>query len=295
MNSDSGLGRQLADLVTFILLPLLCVVLPYSAGQRVIRTVAARGWLLRARAAKAMEAARAHLPIEDEQKWKMYWRMVELSDARDMWYSLLGRQGSLVRSVQHRNVPAQDNALVMIGFHWGNGLRALMSFQQLGLKPRLVYRAVGRDILKAAPFNYLYLKLLVRCIRKVCAGKPIEVPGGRRAFEAALGEEGAPVIVLDAPALHEASSIKSEVLGQVVLFNRNGARLLAENETRCSFFALGLDSTEQMVLHCEDPFSPSSADELMMEYGHYLTKLLRQDSSQWRLWHVAEQLFRPAP
>lgn len=283
-------GRQIGDLLAYILLPLLTVVLPFRASDALIRSIAFRGWLLNGRSRTFAAAAGHFVSMDEPEKWKARWRLVELSDARDAWYCYFGRSRSLVKSVEHGDLSDVQGS-VLVGAHWGIGLRALIVFRQAGLQPRFVYRRVERDILRFAPFQYLYLKILVRCIRRICGDRSIEVPGARRAFESALGEEGSPVILLDAPAVNPEKAIETRVLGRAVALNRDGARLLAEKNVGCSFYALSVSWEGKAKLDHPAPFMPSSDRELIRAYGDFLTVLLEKDSAQWRLWHAAPQFF----
>ena len=283
-------GRQIGDLLAYILLPLVTVLLPFRAGDALVRSIAYRGWLLNGRSRTFAAAAEDFVRLDEPEYWKACWRLVELSDARDAWYCFFGRSRSLVNSVEHDELTDARGA-VLVGAHWGIGLRALVVFGHAGLQPRFIYRRVERDILRIAPFQYLYLKVLVRCIRRVCGKRSIEVPGARRAFESALGEEGSPVILLDAPAMNPELALKTRVLGRTVVLNRDGARLLAEKDVPCSFYALGVSWEGQAKLDRSKSFVPSSAGELVQAYGDFLTGLLETDSAQWRLWHAAPQFF----
>jgi hypothetical protein len=231
------------------------------------------------------------MPVGETEDWRARWRLAELADARDAWLCLFGRSGALARHVS-RDGPLPAPGTVLVGAHWGTGLRALIVFRRAGLAPRFVYRRVDTSLRRAAPFQYLYLKVLVHCIRRVCAGRSIEVPGARRAFEAALGEAGSLVVLLDAPARNRADAIAAQVVGRAAEFNRNGARLLAENGARCVFYALAEQLRGEAELSCSAPFVPDSAESLVHDYGRFLTGLLEQDAAQWRLWHAAPQVFR---
>lgn len=283
-------GRQIGDLLAYILLPLVTVLLPFRTGDALVRSIAYRGWLLNGRSRTFAAAAGNFVSMDEPENWKARWRLVELSDARDAWYCFFGRSHALVKSVDHVELSDARGA-VLVGAHWGIGLRALVVFRHAGLQPRFVYRRVERDILRFAPFQYLYLKILVRCIRRVCGKRSIEVPGARRAFESALGEEGSPVILLDAPAMNPDTALKTRVLDRTVALNRDGARLLAEKDVQCLFYALGVKWEGKARLDRSEPFAPLSAAKLVQAYGDFLTGLLEADGAQWRLWHAAPQFF----
>jgi len=291
-SDHSALGRQAGDVLTYILLPLACVVLPYSAGQTLIRAAAQRGWLLHARSEAALRAARRYLEVTDEEDWKARWRLVELMEARDLWLSMLGRRRAVSRGVRALGLPEADDSLVLIGMHWGPSVLALQLFRDAGLRPRFVYRQPAAQKRTAAPFSYVYLRLLVAYIRRNCDGNDIAVPGARKELETATSRPGSPVILLDAPITHTARSTRTPVGSLEADFNRDAPELLVEGKARCVLYALGLDESGHLVLECEPGFVPRSAEELMEAFASLMSRYIARDSAQWRLWHAAEQLFR---
>ena len=283
-------GRHIGDLLAYILLPLVTVLLPFRSSEALIRSIAHRGLLLNGRSETFVVEAGKYVRLDEPENWKARWRLTELSDARDAWYCFFGRSRALAKSADHTDLSVAQGA-VLVGAHWGIGLRALVVFRHAGLQPRFVYRRVEPDFLRFAPFQYLYLQVLVRCIRRVCGKRSIEVPGARRAFESALAETGSPVILLDAPAMNPETALMARVHGHTIAFNRDGARLLAEKEVQCCFYSVGVRWKGAAKLHCSAPFTPSSDGEMIQAYGDFLDGLLENDSAQWRLWHAAAQFF----
>lgn len=292
MKVTTQLGRQAGDLLTYILLPLCCVVLPYALGQALIRAIAHRAWLLNARSAAALGSAQHFIHVQDEPGWKTRWRLVELAEARDLWLSMAGRRGVLARSVQQVGVPPVTDRLVLVGMHWGPSVLALQLFRNAGLAPRFVYRRVSADIWRSTPFHYLYLRLLVRYIRKVCAGRDITVPGAMKELAVWPAEPGTPVILLDAPTTRLGRSITVPVGGLTAEFNGDGPEWLASGKSPVVLYALGINAAGMSELKCSKPVQPESAEALMREFGCFMAQHLEQDSAQWRLWHAADQLFR---
>lgn len=286
------MGRQAGDFLTYILLPLCCVVLPYAAGQRLIRNIARRAWLLAARSAAALDSALRFVEVKDEARWKARWRLVELAEARDLWFFMAGRRKAPLRSVCQQGMPPVTNRLVLIGMHWGPSVLALQLFRDAGLAPRFVYRKVSPDIRRAAPFHYLYLRLLVRYIRTVCAGRDITVPGALKQLEAAATEPGTPVILLDAPTTRPDRSVKAQVGDLVAEFSSDGPEWLVTGKSTVVLYSLGFNTAGASELRCSKPARPESIRALMLQFGHFMGQHLEEDSAQWRLWHAADQLFR---
>jgi hypothetical protein len=286
------MGRQAGDFLTYILLPLCCLVLPYAIGQALLRVVAQKAWLLKARSSDALDAARRFVRVSDAAGWKARWRLVELTEARDLWLFMAGRRKALLASIRRQGMPVETDRLVLIGMHWGPSVLALPLFREAGLAPRFVYRQVSPDIWRAAPFHYLYLRLLVRFIRGVCAGRDITVPGALKQLEAAGTEPGTPVMLLDAPTTRPDRSISTAVGELLAEFNNDGPDWLVAKKSAVVLYSLGFNAAGASELRCGAPFRPESARSLMEQFGHFMAQHLEEDSAQWRLWHAADQLFR---
>jgi hypothetical protein len=236
--------------------------------------------------------AQRFVPVVNEHRWKVRWRLTELIEPRDLWFSMLGRGKVLARAVRQQGMPALADNLVLIGMHWGPSVLALQLFYDAGHAPRFVYRSVSPEIRRSTPFHYLYLRLLVAYIRRICAGHDIVVPGARRELETAQREPGSPVILLDAPTTRSARSIKVKVGNLEAEFSRDGAEQLVAGKSLCVLYSLGMDDSGANVLNCGAPFVPDSAEQLMQRFADLLFRSIGKDSAQWRLWHAADQLFR---
>ncbi len=292
MKLTTSMGRQAGDFLTYILLPLCCVLLPYKAGQAAILKIAGKGWLLQARSSASLALAQRFVSVADAHNWKVRWRLTELMEARDLWFSMLGRRKALLRGVRQTGVPQVADRLVLIGMHWGPSVLALQLFRAAGLAPRFVHRTVRPEVMRASPFYYFYLRLLVAYIHRICEGREITVPGARRELEAAQSEAGSPVILLDAPITQSAQPISITVGRLRAELNADGPKLLVNGKALCVLYSMGLDESGTNVLNCAEPFVPGSVDQLLQRFADLMSQHLTQDSAQWRLWHAADQLFR---
>lgn len=286
------MGRQMGDFLTYILLPMICVLLPYTWGQKLLMLVAKRGWLLRSRSELALQQARGFVPIENTNTWQSTWRLVEMMEARDLWLCVLGRSASISRRVHIPRMPKASIGLVLLGMHYGPTAIVLQIFQQAGLGPRFVYRGIDTDLRRLVPFQWLYSQLNVKYIRQSCGGREISVPGARGKLEAALTEAGTPVVLLDAPVTREGQSIHAEVLGLHAEFSGEGPALLATGGARCVHYWLEVNEAGERELHFGPPSQPHSAEQLVAEFADLMSRKLCDNSAQWRLWHAADQLFR---
>lgn len=292
MSTSSTLGRQIGDFLTYILLPLFCVLLPYRWGQGLLLLVARRGWLLKSRSELALQRARLFVPIEDSRAWQCSWRLVEMMEARDLWLCTVGRARSISRRVRIKAMPEPGIGLVLLGMHYGPAAIVLKILQQAGLGPRFVYRGMNPEMRRRQPFRWLYTRLNVKYIQQTCQGRDISVGGARARLQAALKETGTPVVLLDAPVTREGQSIRTEVLGLEAEFSADGPAILAKGGARCVHYWMEVDEDGERVLHFGPPHQPQSAGQLMTEFAVLMSRTLSENSAHWRLWHVADQLFR---
>lgn len=292
MKSPFGLGRQIGDFLTYILLPMICVLLPYGWGQRLLLLITKRGWLLQSRSELALQQALRFVAIENAKTWKRSWRLVEMMEARDLWLCVLGRSASISRPICIHDMPKASVGLVLLGMHCGPTAIVLKIFQQAGLGPRFVYRGIDTDLRRLVPFQWLYSKLNVTYIRQSCEGREISVPGARSKLRAALKEPGTPVVLLDAPVNREGQSIHAEVLGLNAEFSGEGPALFAEAGASCVHYWLELNEYGERELHFGPISRPSSAEQVVAEFAGLMSRQLRDNSAHWRLWHAADQLFR---
>jgi hypothetical protein len=285
-------GRQIGDLLTYVFLPMICVILPYRWGQALILHVARRGWLLQSRSELALQQAARFVVVEDAGRWQQDWRLVEMMEARDLWLSVMGRASSISRRVRVRHLPEPRTGLVLLGMHFGPTAVVLQILHDQGLGPRFVYRGADSELRRVVPFQWVYSKLNVKFIRQTCQGRDITVPGARRQLEAALNEPGTPVILLDAPVTREGQSIHADVLGLDTEFSRDGPELLTAGGATCVHYWLDMDVNGERTLHFSAASQPDTADDLVKAYAEMMSSKLAGNSAHWRLWHAADQLFR---
>jgi hypothetical protein len=295
VNPNFPLGRQIGDFLTYILLPLLCVLLPYRWGQALLRQVAQRGWLLESRSELALQQAQKYIGVDRPAEWMQQWRLVEMMEARDLWLCVAGRAGSISRRIQTEPFPKPATGLVLLGMHYGPTAIVLRMFRDAGLGPRFVYRGIEAELWKLVPFQWLYSKLNVRYIRQSCRGRDITVPGARGKLDAALTEPGTPVILLDAPVARAGQSFHVRVLGVNTEFSGEGSQLLVDRGARCVYYWMEVNESGDRLLRFKPSSQAQTAGQLIQEFAEQLSARLEDNSAHWRLWHAAEQFFRGAP
>lgn len=294
MKLTGNLGRQFSDLMAYIVLPLGCALLPVKWSERMLRRCARRGWILKTRSRQASDTAARLMYLADPVAWRQKWRLVELTEARDAWFILLGRHEALLEKVRiEGEPPTPGEGLALVGLHWGPSVLALAAFRRLGLKPRFVYRNVESDIRRQAPFQYLYLRLVVRVIDRCCGGGAIAVPGAKAALATTLEGSETPVLLMDAPPVRGRRVLMVNLLERPAPIAADGIELLANRHARCTLFAMGLDDdNEGKQLIFTETVSADDPRELASKIAAHFNRFVLHDSSQWRLWHAAHQLFK---
>ena len=292
MNAKFPVGRQIGDFLTYLLLPLLCVLLPYRWGQGLLAQIAGRGWLLQSRSELALQQAQLYISVENPARWLRQWRLVEMMEARDLWLCVFGRAHSISRRIRIQDLPKPETGLVLLGMHYGPTAIVLQMFQDAGLAPRFVYRSIEAELWRLVPFQWLYSKLNVRYIRQSCQGRDIAVPGARSKLAAALHEPGTPVILLDAPVTRAGGSIHARVVGIDTEFSGEGSQLLIDGAARCVHYWMETSDNGERLLRFQPSEPVQTAEQLIQEFAGLMSARLVENSAHWRLWHAAGQFFR---
>ena len=289
----AAVGRQFGDFAAYILLPLLCVVLPLGWGQAMLRRAAALGWVLVGRSRHAHAVAARHVQVGDADAWRARWRLVELLEARDVWFVMLGRGAGLARTVRLEGSWPDTPPDAWLGLHWGPSALALDLFRRHGQRPRFVHRPVHTAEHRQTPFFLAWLKLLVAFIQRCCSGRAITVPGARRALEDALRGDGTPVLLVDAPVTRAEDAAALRLGDRPARVHRAGFDLLASSRSRCRFYLLGVDPDGGgRTLRLGPSVDAADGDALRAEAARWFDRALGEDSAQWRLWHAADQLWQ---
>jgi hypothetical protein len=296
------LAQQLSDLVCYLLLPLVSLFLPARASRALIARLSRWDWLMAGYGATVYAQASRFTQTGDPRAWRSRWRQVELLDSRDLWYLTFGRKRSVFREVEGADGLESARGRVLIGMHWGPAISILRLLADRGLKPSLIYREEPLAMLFRRPFFWLFLRLSVREIRKACAGREIRVGGAGGKLARRLEEDGADIVVLDAPPVQGRSVLEGEVLGRRALFNAGFPGLLARSGKEYLYYAMNLAADGSVTKSLElgppgrvvsdDPQRDESA--FLAAYCHHLGEHLGRDSAQWRIWEVAPQFFPDA-
>lgn len=284
---------QLSDLVSFVLLPLLSVVLPAAWSRRLVARVSGWSWILQPIADVACDKATHFLPVPDPVAWRRRWRQVELLDHRDAVCMSLGRRRALLDEVDGAEQLDGLGSCVLVGMHWGPQFAILRLLANRGLKPSLLYRDADRSLLRTRPLRYLYQRIVVREMVASCGGRAVRVGGASGTLRQRLSEEGVEIVVVDAPPYPGRSVLEVEVLGRRARFNAGFPALLLASGKPCAFFSIALrdDGSLRKRLFLTPPRHFATEDAFLDAYCRMLDDHLRGDPPQWRIWQAADQMF----
>lgn len=187
--ADPRWRRESRILVEFWLLPLLVALLPYRAGLALARWLAAHLSLYEAVTQRAWDAY-ATVGSGDERKWKSEFRLTQLLDHADLFWSLTRSDAwILARMALPRLDPWPAGGLLVIGFHYGQGLWLLRWLCAAGKPARFLSVRFSRPDFETW-LHYAYARLRMRAVEAAEGAPPIYTGGGRRAIGQTLEDGG---------------------------------------------------------------------------------------------------------
>ena len=289
-----AIRRQLVDFFVYLALPLISVVLPTAWSRALVARSSNLGWVLSMEAHAAWSGVGDYVDAGDEKVWKARWKQVEMLDVRDMYMMSFGRTDSVLGEIECDTPLEIVRDKVLIGMHWGPSISILKLLQVAGLSPALPYRRPEKQIMRIRPFYYLFVSLAARHIVKTMGERAVPIGGAGKLLRTMMDQPGSVIVVMDAPPRKGRATLESTVLGKNAIFDAGFPNILADNEKQYVFYALSLQAggLVRKKLELEGPFSSSEALDFVQKYAEFLDRHLASDPAQWRIWHVAQQMFR---
>jgi hypothetical protein len=293
MKRRGGISRQLTDLLAYVLVPVFSLLVTASFSRRVLRRVSNWHWLLAAPAEAALEGARKHVVIDDEERFKRRWKQVEMLDARDLYMMLFGRTRSALSEIE---IPADFEIArnrVMVGMHWGPAISILKLLAVSGMQPAFPYRPPERQLLSSRPFYYLFSHLAALYLTRTLADRAVAVGGASKILQGMLDVPGSICVLMDAPPMHGRPAIGKQVLGSPARLNAGFPAILTAKDKEYVLYAMNLcaDGSARKKLELAGPFRSGNAEEFLSNYAAFLDKHLAKDAPQWRIWHAEHQFW----
>jgi hypothetical protein len=181
--------REVRVLCEYWLLPLVVALLPYRAGIALAQRLAARLPLYGSLTDASWEACRDVQPT-DERLWKSEFRLTQLLDHADLFWSLTRSDAwILARMSLPKLDPWPPGGLLAIGFHYGEGLWLLRWMRASGKPARFLSVRFARPDFDSW-FRYAYARLRMRAVEAAEGAPPIYTGGGRQAIAETLEAGG---------------------------------------------------------------------------------------------------------
>lgn len=292
--TSSRIFLQLSDFFTYLLIPVLAIILPLRVSRSIVYRASCWNWFMAAAAEATYQGAREFVDIEDEKLFKRRWKQVELLDVCDLYMISFGRSRAVLSAVECDTSIELVRDCVIVGMHWGPAVSIPRLLKDNGLNPALPYRPPERQIFRIRPFYYLFSVLAERYMVKTMGERAMPIGGAGKVLRTTLDQSGSVIVVMDAPPMEGRPTMSCEVLGRNAIFNAGFPAILADKEKSYVFYALSLQpgGLVRKKLELEGPFTSSEAQEFIDRYASFLDRHLANDPAQWRIWHVAKQFWQ---
>ena len=184
------------------LLPALVASLPYRAGIALARALCASLPLYREATEASVAQWRRMSGSSDEHAWRAAYRFAVLVDHADLFWSLTRRSASMLARLRVPAVALPAGPLVVVSFHYGQGLWLLHWLRSLGRPPRFVSIRLTRDD-AGSTLEHAYALLRNRQVEQLSGAAPIYTGGARAQMAATLAQGETVYGLVDVPvALH---------------------------------------------------------------------------------------------
>jgi hypothetical protein len=278
------LGAEWRDFVELWFWPLVVALLPYRLGIALARLLSRRLALYEDAAREAVVHWRDVMPGGDERAWLAAYRFAKLVDHADLYWALTRSDAFLLsRFVQSRE-PVVPPPLVLLSFHYGQGLWLMRWLRQAGVHPRFLSVPSVREGADST-LMFLYGRVRIRVVERLAGAEPIFLGGARRAIEDALRARQTVYALVDVPARNAAAQAGNcTVLGRAVTLPTGVIEAAkAANAGAVVLTARVLADGRRAV----DAESIDDAASLSIErLGATLTRRLEIDSAAWHFWNV---------
>lgn len=283
------LKRESIDFVSFFLLPLVALLLPWSLAYRFYYRLAGHPWLFRQRVCKAHANASKLLDIHDDHEWCRRHRLILMLDVIDFWIAFL-QPWRVKRLVQQHGEWPQDRPLVIVGTHWGPAFMLLANLNQYGIKPMYILRVTPKTHYAGMSVLYRYHHMRSEYMHRLLPGKRYDPGGYPRKLLRDLENKKTLLMLSDVNALSKKHS-------RLLILNNSRLHLhmgilkpLISKGHKVVTYQLGINWKNGLRhLYITELAGRLSSLEKLESIDDNLITLINTDSTQWSLWHVLNQ------
>jgi len=283
------LQRESVDFISFFVMPVLALLLPWSLAYRFYYRLAGRPWLFRQRVRQAHSNASKLIAIADGHEWCRRHRLVLMLDVIDFWISFL-QPWRVQRLVQQHGDWPEDRPLVIVGTHWGPAFMLLANLSRNGIKPMYILRVTPGSHYAGMSVLCIYHRLRSNYMHRLLPGKRYDPGGYPRQLLRDLENNECLLMLSDVSALSKKSS-RTVIFKDFSLNLHVGIlkTLLNKNHNFVTY-NLGINWTTGIRhLLIIKPHGVESFTANIESIDSNLTSLLEADSTQWYMWHVLDQ------
>ncbi len=287
------LSRELRAAFEFWLLPFALALLPYRLGIAAAR-LSARWFPLYPELTDA-GAAQWHALTGggDERAWRAEFRFGQLVDHADLFWSLTRSRSFLLKQL---GAPApdcpRDRPLLVLSFHYGQGLWLLHWLAAHGHPPRFVSIRFAREDCDST-LRYAYAKLRIATVARLAVAAPIFTGGARREIAQTLQRQGTVYGLLDVPTSDDPGrAVNAKVLGRDVCLPAGLLESAAEHATAALVLTARVVADGSRRVEAE---SFALAGSLSVERaGELLTRRIEEAPAAWHFWYLWPTIEAPA-
>ena len=281
MTRTSRVARELRAMLELWLLPLAIALVPYRLGLALARAAARRLPLY----AEATDAAAAQWrEVErggDESVWRASYRLELLVDHADLFWSLTRSRGFLLRRLRLPALAlARERPLVVVSYHYGQGLWLLHWLATLGHPPRFVTLRIDRDATKSV-LAYAYARVRNRQVARLAGVPPIFTGGARRAVAETLATGGTVYGLIDVPVADAPRIANCALFGRPARLPTGllDAAVAAGAATLVLSGRLQADGSRLVEARADDTLAIATV-------AHELELRVRRAPAAWHFWHL---------
>lgn len=283
MNLAARIGREARAAFELWLVPFAIAILPYRAGLFFARAAARFLPLYSLATNDAASAFERVAGDAGSRAWRRDYRFQQLIDHADLFWTLTRPRTFLDRRLRGvPALPATNLPLIVLSFHYGQGMWLMRWLAAEGRPPRFVSIRVAREHSDAS-LAYAYAQLRNRTVEKL-TGMPLIFTGGaRREIASALTGRTTVFGLVDVPlvdaSMHAANAT---LLGHPVVLPSGLLESVPPGTQALIVTAqVGDDGMRQVEARVADAHALTIgglADELSMR--------LRRTPAAWHFWHL---------
>lgn len=280
VTSRARAAREVRAAVELWLLPLAIALLPYRAGLALGRLCARRLRLYEDATAAAAAQWRSVDGNGSESEWKASYRLALLVDHADLYWSLLRSRRFLLR---HLDAPAlslpHGRPLVVVSFHFGQGLWLLHWLAALGRSPRLVALRVERKAMSSA-LEHAYARLRNWQVGRLACVPPIFTGGARQAIAQTLAQGETIYGLIDVPVAGPRHA-NCALFGRPARLPTGFLEAAATSGAATLVVSSRLDADGSRIVEAR-----FESDASITAIAHELELRVRRAPAAWHFWHL---------